>query len=667
MKYAIALLLLVVNLFAAVPDNNPVNCLPFDSNGNINYECVSIAPLPFTKYTILNGDFPNLYPYVSIQTIQTIDEDNTNNISYSIVFADNVDISFSTNPSHGIVQKSNNKIIYTPNTNYNGTDSFNIKFTDSIKGILEKTINITINAVNDIPEITMDSIIETNEGTSTTKTFIVFDAEGDIVTPSISTNPIYGTASILDNKVIYTPTVNYVGRDNFTISFNDNNGGITYKNIEVTVYNAKLLKKGWNLTSLPTSNELDIPGVSTIWHYDSSNKRWKIYSNTNQNEINTLDNIDTLDRTSTSKAYWVYATDDVNISFENSSIENFDYSILKDGWHMLGSYNGMSSLSSIQQDSKIAWMYNDNNCSVQALDKSLITVLSKFNFKQFTSIPPRAGFWILKKTNIPPSISLAITPLKEFYYLKENIALNAIVSDADNDNITLKWDHTSSTDSNITVSYSTAGNYNISATATDAKDGVSSVTKTLKVIDELKPSDMALFTHAKSYEYYNAGASIKLTITKKDANSFYMNEASSVYSSDIGQTLYFSINTIFDWNGKGFSGAFSKNNLTLFSGVVDGVNMQATYTKLKEYFYADCYNKTIQTKLYALLKLTASYPYNESVYFKVYNNVITKLDDVMEYNTLYNNFDNYFTNMRKINADGIPADIKENIFTDFGF
>jgi hypothetical protein len=178
---------------------------------------------------------------------------------------------------------------------------------------------------------------------------------------------------------------------------------------------------------------------------------------------------------------------------------------------------------------------------------------------------------------------------------------------------------------------------------------------------------MTSFINGKSYEYYNSGASIKLTITKKDANSFYMNEASSTYSSEIGKTFNFSINTIFDWDGKGFYGTFNKNNLTIFSGVVDGANVQATYTKMKEYVYVDCYHKTIKTKVYALLKITAYSPYNESVYFKVVNNTLTQLNDVTTYNTLYNNFDNYYNSMNVINADGIPAYIKEDIFTDFGF
>jgi VCBS repeat-containing protein len=40
---------------------------------------------------------------------------------------------------------------YTPNTNFNGTDSFKYKATDGTTESNEATVTITVNAVNDAP------------------------------------------------------------------------------------------------------------------------------------------------------------------------------------------------------------------------------------------------------------------------------------------------------------------------------------------------------------------------------------------------------------------------------------------------------------------------------------------------------------------------------------
>lgn len=235
MKYIVSLALLFHSLFAVAPDENPINCLPFNSDGTINYNCVDIEPLPFTQYSILSGDFPNLYPYVIIETTQAINEDNTNSISYTILFVENVDISFTANPSNGTVQQVSNQIIYTPNQDYNGVDTFAISFSDEDKGILEKTVTITINPVNDIPEVTMVSNMTIDEDNFSAQSFTIFDVDGDTVVTTVSINPSNGSVTIDGSEVIYTPNANYNGTDNFALSFNDGNGEVITKNINVTV------------------------------------------------------------------------------------------------------------------------------------------------------------------------------------------------------------------------------------------------------------------------------------------------------------------------------------------------------------------------------------------------------------------------------------------------
>ena len=55
MKKLLLFLIFIINLFAFSPDKNPVNCLPFDENGNINYDYQNIKSLPFNEKTFLDS------------------------------------------------------------------------------------------------------------------------------------------------------------------------------------------------------------------------------------------------------------------------------------------------------------------------------------------------------------------------------------------------------------------------------------------------------------------------------------------------------------------------------------------------------------------------------------------------------------------------------------
>ena len=59
------------------------------------------------------------------------------------------------------------------------------------------------------------------------------DANGDVLTFNLETNPLNGTASISGNEVMYIPNTNYNGTDNFTFTASD--GGLTSLPATVTI------------------------------------------------------------------------------------------------------------------------------------------------------------------------------------------------------------------------------------------------------------------------------------------------------------------------------------------------------------------------------------------------------------------------------------------------
>lgn len=121
-------------------------------------------------------------------------------------------------------------ISYTPNSNYNGSDSFVVRVTDANGGTDDITVNVTINAVNDAPVITQGAstgVTMSEDGSPTpfSLTLNATDTEGSTITWSILTQGSNGTASAsgtgASKAIGYTPTSNYNGSDSFVVRISD--------------------------------------------------------------------------------------------------------------------------------------------------------------------------------------------------------------------------------------------------------------------------------------------------------------------------------------------------------------------------------------------------------------------------------------------------------------
>ncbi|MCA9947669.1 MAG: tandem-95 repeat protein, partial [Anaerolineales bacterium] len=116
-------------------------------------------------------------------------------------------------------------ISYTPNANYNGSDSFVVSVddgsaTDSI------TVNVTITPVNDAPNAVNDT------ASTPPETAVVInvlnndtDIDNDSLTITAVTQGSKGTVTHNGTTVTYTPNANEAGSDTFTYTISDGNGG----------------------------------------------------------------------------------------------------------------------------------------------------------------------------------------------------------------------------------------------------------------------------------------------------------------------------------------------------------------------------------------------------------------------------------------------------------
>lgn len=125
-------------------------------------------------------------------------------------------------PSNGsLTLNADGTFTYTPNANFNGTDSFTYKVNDGSLDSAAATVSLTINAVNDAP-VAQDGSLTTDEDTKATGSLKASDIDQDDLIYSLVTNALHGTVTVnSDGSYSYVPDADYNGTDLFTFRVND--------------------------------------------------------------------------------------------------------------------------------------------------------------------------------------------------------------------------------------------------------------------------------------------------------------------------------------------------------------------------------------------------------------------------------------------------------------
>ena len=152
-------------------------------------------------------------------------------------------IASSKNPTNGAasIAAATGKWTYTPNLNFNGSDSFTVLITDDKGGTTEQLINLSIAAIDDPALISGDLSKTGVEDSTITGTIFATDPEGltdgSIYSIASGKNPTNGTATIAaaSGKWTYTPNSNFNGSDSFSVLITDDQGGATEQIINLTI------------------------------------------------------------------------------------------------------------------------------------------------------------------------------------------------------------------------------------------------------------------------------------------------------------------------------------------------------------------------------------------------------------------------------------------------
>ena len=147
-----------------------------------------------------------------------------------------------SDPSNGSVTlNSDGSFTYTPNANFNGTDTFSYQISDVDGNTASATVTITVNSVNDEPVAVADSYSVDEEELLSVSAPGILDNDrvgGDGDTLRVATNTDTSNGQLIlndDGSFTYMPDVGYIGKDQFSYSITDSDGDVASATVVIDV------------------------------------------------------------------------------------------------------------------------------------------------------------------------------------------------------------------------------------------------------------------------------------------------------------------------------------------------------------------------------------------------------------------------------------------------
>jgi VCBS repeat-containing protein len=182
----------------------------------------------------------------------TIAEDGKLTVAAAGVLANDTDVDGDTltaalvdGPDHGkLVLSPDGSFVYTPDANFNGTDSFTYQASDGTAASEPVTVTLNVTPVNDPPVAEDDSydlgqggslVVPARAGVLANDT----DIDGGPLTVTVASGPAHGELSLnADGSFTYTPDPNYDGIDSFTYTVSDGLGGTDTATVTMNIADA---------------------------------------------------------------------------------------------------------------------------------------------------------------------------------------------------------------------------------------------------------------------------------------------------------------------------------------------------------------------------------------------------------------------------------------------
>ncbi len=191
-----------------------------DGEGGTDTATVTLQVAPFNDAPVANDDTASGSEDGAISgTLLGNDSD---------IDGDTLSVIANTQPANGSVTvAANGSFTYTPDANFNGTDSFTYTVSDGEGGTDTATVTLQVAPVNDAPVANDDTASGSEDGAiSGTLLGNDSDIDGDALTVIANTQPANGSVTVAANgSFTYTPDANFNGTDSFTYTVSDGEGG----------------------------------------------------------------------------------------------------------------------------------------------------------------------------------------------------------------------------------------------------------------------------------------------------------------------------------------------------------------------------------------------------------------------------------------------------------
>jgi VCBS repeat-containing protein len=178
----------------------------------------------------------NSAPVADAQAVST-NEDTAKAITLTATDGDSDPLTYQvvTNPANGSLTGTAPNLTYTPNANFNGSDSFTFKANDGFADSLAATVSITVSAVNDAPVLGAIGSKGISELVNLGFTVSASDIDGDTLGYSLSGEPAGASIGPASGAFSWTPT-EAQGPGSFTFDICANDGTVSdCETITVTV------------------------------------------------------------------------------------------------------------------------------------------------------------------------------------------------------------------------------------------------------------------------------------------------------------------------------------------------------------------------------------------------------------------------------------------------
>ncbi|MFY1826478.1 tandem-95 repeat protein [Myxococcus fulvus] len=201
---------------------------------------------------------------VAESSLVVLDEDTPHAITLTGTDAEGDALGFliTEPPAHGTLTGTPPQVVYTPDENFHGTDSFRFIARDRGAPSDEVTVALTVNSKEDVP-VAHPLVHTLQEDTAPQLVLSGSDGDGDALTFEITAAPAHGTLTGTPPALTYTPHADFHGTDAFEFITSDGKqtSAPVTASLAVTPVNDAPLAQGRRFTvSTPGSIEVLLEG-----------------------------------------------------------------------------------------------------------------------------------------------------------------------------------------------------------------------------------------------------------------------------------------------------------------------------------------------------------------------------------------------------------------------